>query len=316
MLYVWTVLGLALIVLAARDAFATLFQPTQTGRLNRGISNGTFRVLRGIARRLQFRRPDERAVLVLAGPLALLLLILSWALMMAVGGALIYLPHLPEEFVFASGLPPAEQDSFFDALYFSVSNLSTLGIGDMTPTSNWLRVVAVGEALAGVGLITASVSLLLVIYPAIGRKRTLAQTVAVYLGAADGSWETMLDRSPARTTAFLAEVTSQLATMRSDLRQLPLVYGFEVRDKRVILPRVLVHLCELVDAAQREDRPIEVRVEARALGEALDIYAATLRQTTLGGQADTRATLNRYAHQHLVDHEARQGIEDVGSPGA
>lgn len=315
MLYVWTVLGLVLIAVAARDAFATLFQPTQTGRLNRGISHGTFRVLRGIARRLQFRRPDERAVLVLAGPLALLLLIASWALMMAVGGALIYLPHLPEEFVFASGLPPAEQDSFFDALYFSVSNLSTLGIGDMTPTSNWLRVVAVGEALAGVALITASVSLLLVINPAIGRKRTLAQTVAVYLGAADGSWETMLDRSPARTTAFLAEVTSQLATMRSDLRQLPLVYGFEVRDKRVILPRVLVHLCELVDTAQREDRPTEVRVEARALDQALGIYAATLRQTTLGGQDDTRATLNRYAHQHLVDHAARQRNEDPGAPG-
>lgn len=77
--------------------------------------------------------------------------------------------------------------------------------------------------LAGVALITASVSLLLVIYPAIGRKRTLAQTVAVYLGAADGSWETMLDRSPARTTAFLADVTSQLATMRADLRQFPMV---------------------------------------------------------------------------------------------
>lgn len=84
----------------------------------------------------------------------------------------------------------------------------------------------------------------------------------------------------------------------------------------MILPKVLVHLCELVDTAQREDRPAEVRVEARALDQALGIYAATLRQTTLGGQDDTRATLNRYAHQHLVDHEARQRNEDAGSPGA
>ena len=316
MSYVWTVLGLMLIAVAARDAFATLFQPTQTGRLNRVINTASFRVLRSIGRRLQRWQPDERAVLVLAGPVAVLLIVVTWALLMAVGGALIYLPHLPDEFIFASGLPTAAQNSFFDALYFSLSNLTTLGIGDMTPTSNWLRVVVVGEALAGVALITASVSLLLVVYSAIGRKRTLAQTVAVYLAAADGSWETMLDRSPERTTAFLADVTSQLANMRADLRQFPMVYGFEVRDKRVILPKVLVHLCDLVDVAQREDRPMEVRVEARALDEALGVYAATLRQTTLGGQDDTRATLNRYADEHLVDSEARHEQEVEGGPGS
>lgn len=316
MTYVWTVLGLVLIAVAARDAFATLFQPTQTGRLNRAISNKTFRVLRFIGRRLQGRGPDERAVLVLAGPLAVLLIIVSWAMLMAVGGALLYLPHLPDEFVFSSGLPASEQDEFFDALYFSLSNLTTLGIGDMTPRGDWLRVVAVGEALAGVGLVTASVSLLLVVYGAIGRKRALAQTVAVYLGAADGSWDTMLERSPARTTAFLADVTSQLATMRADLRQFPMVYGFEVRDKRVILPKVLVHLCDLVDTAQREDRPTEVRVEARALDQALGIYAATLRQTALGGQDDTRATLDRYAEAHLVDREASHGNEVASGSGS
>lgn len=313
MVLVWTVLGLLLIAVAVRDAFATLFQPDQTGKLNRAIGLATFRVLHAIGRRLQRRRPDERAILVFAGPLAVLLVIVSWAVLAAIGAALIYLPHLPEGFIFASGLPPAQQDAFVDALYFSLSNLTTLGIGDITPSSDWLRVVAGGQALAGVGLITASVSWLLVIYPAIGRKRALAQTVSVYLAAADGSWETMLERSPTRTTAFLAEVTSQLAIMRADLTQFPVVYAFEVRDQRVILPSVLVDLCDLVDTAQREEQPMEVRVEARALDEALGIYAATPRQTVLGGEQDTRATLDRYAEEHLVQRVAHP--DDVGGPG-
>lgn len=315
MVLVWTILGVVLIAVAVRDAFATLFQPNQTGKLNRAISLATFRVLQAIGRRLQRRRPDERAVLVLAGPLAVLSVIVWWALLVAVGAALVYLPHLPEEFAVASGLPAAAQDSFFDALYFSLSNLTTLGLGDITPRSDWLRVFAVGEALAGVALITASVSWLLVIYPAIGRKRALAQTVAVYLAAADGSWETMLDRSPARATVFLAEVTSQLATMRADLAQFPVVYGFEVRDQGVTLPSVLVHLCDLVDAAQREDLPAEVRVEGRALDQALGVYAATLRLMILGGEDDTRATLDRYADEHLVAREARHRNHVAGGPG-
>ena len=315
MVAVWTILGVVLIAVAVRDAFATLFEPNQAGKLNQAISLATFRLLQAIGRRLQRRRTDARAVLVLAGPLAVLLVIVSWAVLVAIGAALIYLPHLPEEFIFASGLPVAEQDTFFDALYFSLSNLTTLGIGDITPRGDWLRVVTVGQALAGVALITASVSWLLVIYPAIGRKRALAQTVSVYLAAADGSWETMLDRSPARATAFLAEVTSQLATMRADLTQFPVVHGFEVRDQRVILPSVLVDLCHLVDAAGREHHPMEVSVEARALNEALGIYAATLRQMVLGGEEDTRATLDRDADEHLVQGEPHHRDHVAGGPG-
>ncbi len=125
----------------------------------------------------------------------------------------------------------------------------------------------------------------------------------------------MLDRSPGRATAFLAEVTSQLATMRADLTQFPVLYGFEVRDQRVILPSVLVDLCELVDTAEREDRPTEVRVEARVLDEALGVYAATLRQMIIGGEDGTRATLDRYAHEHLVKREALHHEEVAGGPG-
>jgi len=314
MALVWTVLGLVLIAVAVRDSFATLLQPNKTGGLNRAISLTIFRVLRAIGRRLQRRRSDERAVLVLAGPLAVLLVILSWAVLIASGAALIYMPHMPEEFVLASGLPAAE-DGFSDALYFSLSNLTTLGIGDFAPRTGWLRVVTGGQALTGVALITAAVSWLLVIYPAIARKRALAQMVSVYLAAADGSWETMLQRSPARAAAFLAEVTARLATMRADLTQFPVIYEFEVRDPRVTLPSVLLDLAALVDITEREDCPMEVRVEARVLDEALGVYAATLRHLVLGGEEGTRATLDRYAEEHLVGPEAGHCNEVAGGPG-
>jgi hypothetical protein len=93
---IWTALGVALLALALRDIFETLFHP-----LGRGVVGG--HIVRGVsrsARRLAARVPG---LLNLAGPLAYIAVLASWTLMLVVGWALIFLPHLPEGFSFDPG---------------------------------------------------------------------------------------------------------------------------------------------------------------------------------------------------------------------
>lgn len=67
--------------------------------------------------------------------------------------------------------------------YFSLEVMTTLGLGDLIPTTDWLRILATGEALIGFSLVTASVSWIVLLYPALGRMRTLARRALILVNA-------------------------------------------------------------------------------------------------------------------------------------
>ncbi len=165
-------LGLGLVFVALRDVFHQLFHPSGNGHLSDELLGATWSIFRRFAGGRQER-------LSLAGPTALIAIILSWAVLMTVGWALIYWPYLPENFLFSTGLNPALNGGFVDALYVSFVTLVTLGYGDITPTENVLRVMAPLEALIGFGLLTASITWVLSIYPALSRSRSLAQEISL-----------------------------------------------------------------------------------------------------------------------------------------
>ncbi len=52
-----------------------------------------------------------------------------------------------------------------DALYFSVTTISTLGYGDITPRSNWARAAAMVEVLSGVFITVAFIAQLITAKP-------------------------------------------------------------------------------------------------------------------------------------------------------
>lgn len=98
MTWVLSVFGAALIVVALRDIYATLWHPTGLGTLSRSM----FRIIWAIAARMG---PGGRA-LGSAGPLGMIATVLLWAALIVTGWALIYLPHMPDGFHFSSALQP------------------------------------------------------------------------------------------------------------------------------------------------------------------------------------------------------------------
>lgn len=273
-----SIIGVGLVLVAVRDVFHTLFHPDGRGRLSRSIGRTAWRAMRVAGRR-------RRRALALAGPLIVVLVAAAWLVLVVVGGALIYWPWLPEGFLVASGLDPAEQSGFLDALYASFVTLVTLGYGDLAPTSSWLRLVAPAEALLGFVILTAAVTWVLSIYPALGRVRRLCAGMATLEEAAGRGGDRWPDALPAESLpALLQELHPQLVAVQVDLMHFPVIHYFEPVSPRLSLANALPALVRLAELARRDHRP-EVRLGGDRLGIAVDRVLATLAPEIVGVSA-------------------------------
>ncbi len=163
-----SLLGIALIVAGLRGIFQQLFRPSGGGVLSRSLMHLLWRGFVRIA-------THPPAPLELAGPFTLLTVIATWTFLVWVGWALLYWSHLPEGFILQTGLSPSSQGGSLDTLYPTLVTLTTSRYGDVVPTSDPLRVLAPLGGLVGFALLTAALSWVLSIYPALGRRRSLAR---------------------------------------------------------------------------------------------------------------------------------------------
>lgn len=261
--------GLLLIAYLARDVVLTLFHPESHGALARGIQRGVWAVAVRVARR-------RRAALVAAGPSMILLVPTTWLALAALGWALIYWPALPDGFVLTPGLDPGEQADFTDALYHSLVALTTLGYGDLAPATTWLRIAAPMQALVGFGLLTATISWVLSIYPALTRIRGLAGDVATLEetrgrpGAPSAD-----DLGSAARRDLLGELEGRVVEVHADLSQFPVAYFFESSDPRSSLASALPALFDEADRARAATDP-DVRFAAERLRIALERLAEVI----------------------------------------
>jgi hypothetical protein len=282
---VLTAVGAAMIALAIRDAFDALFHPEGRATIGRTISRAIWRVL---------RRPGPgHPLFPLAGPLALISVIATWSLLLIVGWALVYLPHMPEQFSF-QGARPSGSD-LTHSLNVSLVTLTTLGFGDITPRAEALRLILPFEALVGFGLLTASISWLLLIYPVLARRRSLAYEIALLRGAETGELD------PAAAEGLYAELTSRLVAVERDLVNFPISYYFAEEDARFSLPAVAPYLLDLARRGAAEGQPDHVRLRASLLMQALEDLSVTAADFHGHPEGDAEERLRAYARDHLRD---------------
>ena len=166
-----TCLGIALIAVVVHDVFDALFHHRGAGILSGAVMRTTWWGFRRAGAR-------RRSLLPLAGPCALVSIVALWLLLLVTGWALVLWPHMADGFRFAPGAASGEA-ALVDALYVSFVTLATLGFGDITPAAWWLKIALPFEALIGLGLLTATVSWLLSVHPALSRRRSLAYEISL-----------------------------------------------------------------------------------------------------------------------------------------
>ena len=284
-----TACGVGLIGLALLDAFATFFSHVKRGAL----SHALVRAMWSTCHRL----PGTGA-LGLAGPVSVLIVLASWVVMLTIGWALVYWPWMPGGFVHTAELD-APGSSLLDSLYFSLVTLATLGYGDISPLSGWLRVVAPLEALLGLGLLTGSVSWLLSIFPVLSRRRALAYEIRL-LEEVRTDPDDPGPPAPLPPSVY-ADLTSRLVASERDLVTFPITYYFHDDDIRFALPAAMEHLLELAEEARRQVSLPEVHFHGGLLLRAIDDFAASLAERFhLPNRGSTRDVLEAYARDHAT----------------
>ena len=288
---VWTLLGIALIAIALRDIFDVLFHPVGRGIIARRVVLG----VSGAARRL----PGGSGTLrLLAGPIGYGAVVATWAALMALGWALIFMPQLPDGFTFGPGLDPAEHAGFLDALYISLVNLTSLGYGDISPASPLLKLLGPVETIFGLGLLTASISWLISIYGAISRRDSLAHEVHLVKEAEERLGEKLADADPELLESLLASFAEQLIRVRRDVIHFPITHYFRTEDEERALAGLLPFLGSMAEEASEESRPVALRVRAEILQETIDDFAETLRGRLRMRGDSTDDTLQHYQSEH------------------
>jgi hypothetical protein len=288
---VWTVLGVLLIALALRDIFDVLFHPLGRGMIAR-------RVVRSIAAVVRRAPRGGGGLGLLAGPLSYIAVVGTWAALLVVGWALVFLPQMPQGFHFDPGLDPSQHSGFLDAIYVSLVNLTSLGYGDISPASAGMRLLGPIETMFGLGLLTASISWLLSIYGAISRRDSLAHEVHLAKEAEERLGEKLADADPQLLETMLAGFSDQLIRARRDLIHFPIVHYFRTEDEERALAGLLPFLGDLADEAGEESRPHALRVRAEILRMAIDDFAETLRWRLLMPGESTDETLRHYQSDH------------------
>jgi Ion channel len=291
-----TAAGVGLVGLAARDVFDALFHPEGGASLARAVMRSVWGLFRRVA-------PGPRTF-PLAGPVGLVAVIATWVALLVLGWALVYWPHVDDGFRFAH--PSEGGGDLIDALNLSLVSLTTLGFGDVTPETGWLRLVVPLEAVVGFGLLSASISWLLLTYPVLSRRRSLAYEISL-LRKAEGDTALALDQlEPEAADRVYAELTSRLVAVERDLVNFPVSYYFAETDARFSLPAAAPYLLTLAERGAREEMPERVRLRAHLLLEALDDLAATAGKRFLGlDGGSTPDMLAAYARDHLREPDQR-----------
>ncbi|MGW4703150.1 potassium channel family protein [Streptomyces sp. NPDC004285] len=277
--------GAVLILLILRDVFHTIWHPTRHGGLSRLVMRGVWR--------FSAHHGERWRPVGLAGPVGMMAVVAVWSFTVAAGWGLIYWPHMPEDFSYASGLTPSDHASPVDALYVSLVTLATLGLGDIAPTSGWLRVLAPLEALVGFALLSATVAWVLGIYPALARRRALALRLSHLrrVRVPDGSLD-----SPGGA-ALLDGLASALATVTVDFLQYAESYYFYDGDGKISLAGQLGHAVGLAERAERARHP-GVRLSGAVLRTALDDLAGVLDERFLRTGGAPEEVFTAYAKDH------------------
>jgi hypothetical protein len=288
-----TLLGIALLAFALRDVFETLLHPEGRGPLARVIMRAVW---------TGCRRPrGDHTALQLAGPLGLVLVVGTWAALLVLGWALLLWPHLEDGF----SLQGPGRTGFWDALHVSLSTLTTLGFADAVPQKDWLRVVTPLEALVGFGLLSASISYLLLLYPVLARRRSLAYELSLLSKAERQGGLSPEQLDPAAVDRLYADLTARLVAIERDLVHFPAAYYFAESDERFSLAAVAPYLLDLARRGTGPEVPEPVRLRAVLLRDALDDFANTTADRFHRVRADsTEAILEAYARDHMIGERA------------
>lgn len=160
--------GLALIALPLVDAFMVMLAQRGGGPVTNAWTRPVWKACLALHR----RRPMHR-VLALVGPAMLVLTIVAWYVLLAVGWALLFMSDPDSVVSTSTGLPPAPEDR----AYFVGVTLTGIGYGEYVPHGMPWTLLAHTGAFTATFLITTSLSYIMPVLAAAIERKQLARDI-------------------------------------------------------------------------------------------------------------------------------------------
>lgn len=280
--------GLLVVLVALWDIFHTLWHPGGFGRIARRV----FQLVWWATKHVLPSRTRQ-----LAGPIGILGTVTLWTGLVVIGWTLVYLPHMPQGFYFGSSLEPARSSDVMAALYLSLVTVATLGFGDILPADALLRLLTPFEALLGFVLLTAAISWILQVYPALGRRRSMAKRLSIL--RTRQATDVVSGGDACVASRMLDAVTEGVIQVETDLLQYAESYFFLEEDDELSLAATLPHALTLAEAGRRSASR-EVRLAGDMLLTAVESLAERLDRVYLRTGSAAPAVLGAYAADHGV----------------
>jgi len=215
--WIAAVAGVALIIAVLRDTFETIILPrraTRRYRLTRLFYVVVWTPWRALARRLSAR--ERERVLSVFGPLSLLLLLGVWAVVMTFGFALL-------QFGLQLHLSTNSATTFSTYLYFSGTNIVTLGLGDILPVGGLARALTVAEGFLGLGFLALVIGYFPVLYQAFSRREVEISLLDARAGSPPSAHE-LLARNLHDNGQILANLLADWERWAAELMESHLSY--------------------------------------------------------------------------------------------
>jgi hypothetical protein len=248
------------------EVFRDIFHPTQSGTLSELIGKGISRA---------FHHTRLRPAV---GPIALVTVILCWDALLVGGFALIY-SGLPADQLRGSfgAMPHSLARRYLESLYASLGAFDTFKTFNLSEQSDWLRLVIAMEGLIGITMITASVSWIVLLYPAYARSRLFGRRVSSLLEAEKRMHTNIVAELG---SGLLIELSSAVLQFRLDVILFPILLHFYPTDESATVSHVLPELVRFTAEAGQSTQA-ECRLSAAQLQVALESLAEVLAARVL-----------------------------------
>jgi hypothetical protein len=218
-------LGILLMLVALVDVFLTVLY----ARVNLGIV--TFKIARVAWKFFCWvSRPFARQrgrVLAFCGPIIVVLVLLTWALLLTLGTALIIHPKLGTSITANKGPTPRD---FVSAMYAGGSSVSIVGSSDISPRTSAFRLFYLFNSFVGMSIISLTLTYLMQIYQALMRRNVLGLNFQLASAETGDAAELLAGLGPegqfSGGHSSLAQLAMQLTQVKESHHFYPVLFYF------------------------------------------------------------------------------------------
>jgi hypothetical protein len=239
--------------------------------------------------------PQRGTVLSFCGPVMLVLLLLTWAIGLTLGTALVMHPYLGSAITASGG---STHRDFVTALFVGGSSLSIVGGGDYAPQTSAFKIFYLFNSLVGLSVISLTLTYLSQIYNALQSRNSTALQLDISTASTGDAAEFIAHLGPRghfeSGYTDLSSLAQAIARVKEAHHFYPVLFYFRFEKPIYAVSRITNVALDTVSLIRSALDPSEYRwlIESGAVTETWDaslLLLNTLESTFLDNAAD-RAT--------------------------